>query len=80
MLGRVCFRCGGEGNLERSTLATRIRDKRAHLEEVRGIIALNTKHLATAPRWGRKPLEDRIAERTAQLALLESELAALEAA
>lgn len=77
-LGRKCFKCGGVGHHEVATLATRIRDKRAHVEEVRGIIATDAAALATA-RFGRGQREKHIAERTAQLAVLEAELAALEA-
>jgi hypothetical protein len=79
-LGRKCFKCGGVGHAERTTLATRIRDKRLHVEEVRGIIATYSGHLATAARWGRKCIEARITERTTQLAQLEAELAAMEGA
>lgn len=78
-LGRRCFKCGGEGHAERLTNAVRIRDKRAHIDEVRGIVAADVERLATV-RFGRKQLESAIAKRTAQLAQLEAELAALEAA
>lgn len=76
-LGRVCFRCGGGGRHEVTTLATRIRDKRAHAEEVRGIIASETALLATS-RFGRGQREKHIADRAAQLVALEAELATLE--
>jgi hypothetical protein len=75
-LGRRCFGCGGVGRHEVVTLAVRIRDKRAHVEEVRGIIAADIAALATA-RFGRGQREREIAKRTAQLAALEAELAAL---
>lgn len=76
-LGRKCFKCGGRGHAEVVTLATQIRDKRAHIEEVRASIATETAALATA-RFGRKSREERIAANAANLARLEAELAALE--
>lgn len=76
--GRTCFKCGGAGRHVVFTLAMKIRDKRAHVEEVRGIISAGITALATA-RFGRAQLEKRLADRTAQLATLEAELAALEA-
>ena len=77
-LGRKCFKCGGAGHLEVASLATKIRDKRAHVEEVRGIITADVAALATA-RFGRGQRERHIADRTVQLAVLEAELATLEA-
>jgi RecJ-like exonuclease len=78
-LGRPCFKCGGRGHAERITLATKIRDKRAHIAEVREVIAHETAQLAKAT-FCRSQREDRIARSTVHLANLESELAALEAA
>lgn len=79
--GRVCFRCNGAGRVERDTLATQIRDKRAHVVEVRGIIAAERDALATPRRvLGRAQREARLAQRVAQLAQLEAELTALETA
>lgn len=77
-LARKCFKCGGRGHSEVVTLATRIRDKRAHIEEVRASIATDTAALAVA-RFGRKSREERIAKDTAQLTVLEGELIAMEA-
>lgn len=77
--GRKCFKCGGAGKAERDTAAVQLRNKRAHVVEVREIIAGDTSALAGA-KFGRRILEERIAQRTAQLAVLEAELAALEGA
>jgi hypothetical protein len=76
-LARKCFKCGGRGHAEVVTLATQIRDKRAHIEEVRASIVTDTAALAVA-RFGRRSREERIAKDNAQLATLEAELAALE--
>lgn len=56
---RKCFKCGGRGYAEVVTLATQIRDKKAHIVEVRGIIADGTARLATM-RFGRKQAEERL--------------------
>jgi hypothetical protein len=76
-LARKCFKCGGRGHAEVVTLATKIRDKRAHIEEVRAMIAIDTAGMTEA-RLGRKSRAERIAKDTAQLAVLEAELVALE--
>ncbi len=76
-LGRKCFKCGGAGHAERATQATKLRDKRAHIAEVRGMLEQETALLATA-RFGRSLRQDRIAKLSAQLGQLETEIAALE--
>ena len=82
-IGRLCFKCGGKGNAEKSTLATRIRDKRNHVAEVTASIVENKARLAKlgpdAPRWKRMSPEEWLARDEENLVRLESELAALEA-
>jgi hypothetical protein len=75
---RVCYKCGGRGELLLDTAESAYNRKRAHIDEVKGIIADETKRLATA-RWGKSIIERQIAERKAQLIQLEAELAAMKA-
>lgn len=77
-LGRKCFKCGGLGHAEKSTLATQIRDKRAHLTEIRASIEADSARLATA-RFGKSMIEAAIARNAALLDRLVSDLAAMEA-
>lgn len=82
--GRRCFKCGGVGRAERITKETRLRDKRAHVSEVEGIIAENEVTLAQlgegAANWKTCGVRGEIARRSAQLVQLRAELAAMEAA
>jgi hypothetical protein len=78
-LGRKCFACGGVGRAEISTTATKLRDKKKHVAEVREIIA-REKALLPTTRFGRKSREREIARREEQLLILEAEVAVLEAA
>lgn len=78
-LARVCFKCGGKGNAEKSTLATRVRDKRAHIAEVTGIIADEERRIP-ALKFGKKSAMERLESDRANLARLIGELAELEGA
>ena len=77
-LARLCFKCGGVGHAEVSTLATKIRDKQAHIAEVREMITSDEAFLATATkRWTRIGPEAHLASNKANLAKLEAELVVL---
>lgn len=82
--GRRCFKCGGVGRAERVTKETRLRDKRAHVAEVEGIIAENEARLAQldegAANWKTRGAREEIARRSDQLVQLRAELAVLEVA
>ena len=73
---RVCYKCGGRGELLLDTVESTYNRKRAHIEEVRGIIVDNTRRLETA-RWGKSQIQKDIEERKAQLVQLEAELATM---
>lgn len=82
-LGRKCFGCGGAGHVEKVTLATKLRDARAHLAERREMVAANRARLAEKlaagrPRWTWMNLEQDIARDVETLATIEAEIAALE--
>lgn len=77
--GRVCFKCGGVGYLEIGTLAEQIRNKRAHVDEVRELVATNEALLETARPWSRASRLAQLVTLRAQLVTLVAELAALEA-
>lgn len=83
-LFRKCFKCGGCGHAEVSTVATQIRDKRKHIAEVRAALETNRACLAEKlaagrPRWTWMSIEDWIARDQENLLKLEGDLAALEA-
>jgi hypothetical protein len=73
---RVCYKCGGRGELLLDTALSTYNRKRAHVEEVRGIIADDTRRLETA-RFGKKQIQQHIEERKVQLVQLEAELTSL---
>jgi hypothetical protein len=82
-LGRVCFSCGGAGHVEKVTLATKLRDARAHLAERLEMVAANRALLAQKlaagrPRWSYMGYERDIARDIAIIATIEAEIAALE--
>jgi hypothetical protein len=81
-LARKCFRCGGAGNYEKITNATRLRDALAHRVERLGLITDNEKRLAEKlaagrPRWTWMHLPERIAKDKETLAKIEAEILAL---
>ncbi len=83
--GRKCFRCGGVGHMEKVTLATKLRDARAHLAERFEMVAANRALLAEKlgagrPRWTWMNIERDIARELEIIAKIEAELAALERA
>ena len=73
---RVCYKCGGRGELDLDTAESAYNRKVAHIEEVRGIIADETRRLATA-RFGKNIHQQRLDDRKAQIVQLEAELAAM---
>ena len=81
---RPCFKCGGVGRAERVTKETKLRDKRAHVAEVEGIIAENAARLAQlgegAASWKTRGPREEVARRSEQLVQLRAELAAMEVA
>ena len=72
---RVCYKCGGRGELDLDTPESTYNRKAAHVEEVRGIIADETRRLETAPRFAKTVHAKRLEERKVQLVQLEAELA-----
>jgi hypothetical protein len=82
-LGRKCFGCGGRGHVEKVTLATKLRDARAHLAERVEMVATNRallaeKHAAGRPRWTWMNLERDIDRELETIAKIEAEIAELE--
>ena len=82
-LGRKCFSCGGLGHVEKVTLATKLRDARAHLAERQEMVAANRALLAEKiaggrPRWTWMNLERDIERDIETIAKIEAEIAALE--
>jgi len=82
-LGRKCFGCGGLGHVEKVTVATKLRDARAHLAERREMVAANRARLAEKiaagrPRWSYMHLDRDIARDVEIIAKIEAEIAALE--
>lgn len=73
---RVCFKCGGRGELLLDTTESAYNRKLAHIEEVKGIITDDSRRLTTA-RWGKNQIQRHIEERKAQLVELEAELASM---
>lgn len=73
---KVCYKCGGYGELAIDTDESAINRKQAHIDEVKGIIEDETRRLATA-RFGKKQIEKDIVDRKAQLIVLETELAVM---
>ncbi len=73
---RVCYKCGGRGELLLDTPESAYNRKLAHIEEVKGIIADDTRRLETA-RWGKNQIQKHIDERKEQLVQLEAELASM---
>nr|MDQ3300604.1 hypothetical protein [Myxococcota bacterium] len=73
---RICYKCGGRGELALDTAESAYNRKLAHVQEVHGIIADDTRRLATA-RFGKKIIQQHIDYRTAQLVQLKAELAAM---
>jgi hypothetical protein len=59
---RVCFKCGGRDELALDTIESTYNRKLAHIEEVRGIIADDTRRLETA-RFGKSQIQQRVEER-----------------
>ena len=76
--GRVCYKCGGSGQILNWTKAMVIEAKKAHIAEVRETIARNEAAILTAS-FGKAILASRLEAATANLANLLTELAALEA-
>jgi hypothetical protein len=65
-LGRKCFSCGGLGHVEKATIATKLRDARAHLAERLEMVAANRALLAEKiaagrPRWTYRHFDGDIA-------------------
>ncbi len=73
---RVCYKCGGRGEIDLDTAESTYNRKLAHIEEVKGIIADETRRLETA-RFGKNIHQKRLEDRKAQLVQLEAELAVL---
>jgi len=73
---RVCYKCGGHGELLLDTPESAYNRKLAHIEEVKGIIVDDTRRLKTA-RWGKSQIQKHIDDRKAQLVQLEAELASM---
>lgn len=73
---RVCFKCGGRGELLLDTTESAYNRKLAHIEEVRGIIERDTRRLETA-RFGKKQIQQSLDVREAQLVQLEADLASM---
>lgn len=76
--GRVCYKCGGFGQILNHTKAMVIEAKKAHIAEVKESIARNEAAILTA-RFGKAMLTKRLEAAKANLARLLPELAALEA-
>jgi RecJ-like exonuclease len=77
-LARKCFKCGGVGHAEVTTLATQIRDKRKHIAEVEEMIAQENTNLATV-KFGKASRMRTIESYAENLVRLRAELAELEA-
>jgi hypothetical protein len=82
-LGRPCFGCGGIGHVEKVTLATKLRDARAHLAERLVMVAANRTLLAqkiAAGRtgWSYMHLEREVSRDLEIIAKIEAEIATLE--
>jgi len=73
---RVCYKCGGRGELLLDTPEAAYNRKRAHIEEVKDIIADDTRRLETA-RWGKSQIQKHLDDRKAQLVQLEAELVSM---
>lgn len=73
---RVCFKCGGRGELDLDTDESAYNRKLAHIQEMKDTIERDTLRLKNA-RWGKSIIERQIAERKVQLILLETELASM---
>jgi hypothetical protein len=76
---KVCYKCGGRGELLLDTPESAYNRKLAHIEEVKGIIADDTRRLKTV-RWSKSQVQKHIDDRKAQLVQLEAELAAMKVA
>jgi Ribonuclease G/E len=74
---KVCYSCGGTGTVLKGNAESARLLKLAHVVEVREIIVELEARLAGVVRFGRKQLEADLAERRAQLPVLEAELAVL---
>jgi hypothetical protein len=80
--GRKCFKCGGVGNFEKTTNATRLRDALAHRAELLNSIATNEKLLAGKlaagrPRWTWMGMQERIDGERTTLATVEAQVLSL---
>jgi hypothetical protein len=73
---KVCYKCGGRGELLLDTVESTYNRKLTHIEEVKSIIADNRRRLDTA-RFGKRQIQKDIEDRSAQLVQLEAELATL---
>lgn len=76
---KVCYKCGGRGELTLDTAESTYNRKLAHIEEVKGIIADDTRRLETA-RFGKRSIQQRLEDRKMQLVQLEVELALMRSA
>jgi hypothetical protein len=81
--GRKCFSCGGAGHVEKVTLATKLRDARAHLAERLEMVAANRARLAEKiaagrPRWTWMNIERDVERDLKIVAEIEAEITALE--
>jgi hypothetical protein len=73
---KVCYKCGGRGEFDLDTAESAYNRKLAHIKEVKGIIADNTRRLETA-RWGKSGIQKHIEDRKSQLTQLEAELSSM---
>lgn len=81
-LGRKCFSCGGVGNFEKVTNATRLRDALANRAERLEMIAIEErivaeKQAAGRPRWTWMSAADRVIKERETLATIEAEILSL---